>query len=107
MQAVPIALWVVIMLVVLALLFDVGVLYLTLVPSTVQSSIAFTSLARGNVAGAGVSASVSTVEEVLAMGWGAPGVVCSPGAPRERRRTETLDSYAGMIPIRFSGFTSW
>ena len=29
-----------------------GVLYLTLVPSTVQSSINFTSIARGNVAGA-------------------------------------------------------
>lgn len=38
-----------------------GVLYLTLVPSTVQSSIAFTSLARGNVAGAVVSASVSNI----------------------------------------------
>lgn len=28
-----------------------GILYLTLVPSTVQSSVAFTSIARGNVAG--------------------------------------------------------
>ena len=34
-----------------------GLVYLTLVPSTVQSSIAFTSIARGNVAGAVVSAS--------------------------------------------------
>lgn len=38
-----------------------GVLYLTLVPSTVQSSIAFTSIARGNIAGAVVSASVSNL----------------------------------------------
>lgn len=38
-----------------------GVLYLTLVPSTVQSSIAFTSIARGNVAGAIVSASASNL----------------------------------------------
>lgn len=38
-----------------------GMLYLTLVPSTVQSSIAFTSLARGNVAGAIVSASASNL----------------------------------------------
>lgn len=38
-----------------------GVLYLCLVPSTVQSSIAFTSIARGNVAGAIVSASLSNL----------------------------------------------
>ncbi|KGM08795.1 bile acid:sodium symporter family protein [Cellulomonas bogoriensis] len=38
-----------------------GVLFLTLLPSTVQSSIAFTSIARGNVAGAVVSASLSNL----------------------------------------------
>jgi solute carrier family 10 (sodium/bile acid cotransporter), member 7 len=38
-----------------------GILYLCLVPSTVQSSIAFTSIARGNVAGAIVSASFSNL----------------------------------------------
>ncbi|MFI1917298.1 bile acid:sodium symporter family protein [Nocardia sp. NPDC020380] len=38
-----------------------GVLFLCLVPSTVQSSIAFTSMARGNVAGAVVSASLSNL----------------------------------------------
>ncbi|MGU3436275.1 bile acid:sodium symporter family protein [Actinomycetes bacterium M1A6_2h] len=38
-----------------------GVLYLCLVPSTIQSSIAFTSIARGNVAGAVVSASLSNI----------------------------------------------
>jgi sodium/bile acid cotransporter 7 len=38
-----------------------GLLYLTLLPSTVQSSIAFTSIARGNVAGAVVSASASNL----------------------------------------------
>lgn len=38
-----------------------GVLFMTLVPSTVQSSIAFTSIARGNVAGAIVSASASNL----------------------------------------------
>ncbi len=38
-----------------------GLLYLTLVPSTVQSSIAFTSIAKGNVAGAVVSASASNI----------------------------------------------
>ncbi|NMM90768.1 hypothetical protein B2J88_41675 [Rhodococcus sp. SRB_17] len=38
-----------------------GILYLCLVPSTVQSSIAFTSIAKGNVAGAIVSASFSNL----------------------------------------------
>lgn len=38
-----------------------GLLYLTLVPSTVQSSIAFTSIARGNIPGAIVSASASNL----------------------------------------------
>ncbi len=42
-----------------------GLLYLTLVPSTVQSSINFTSIARGNVAGAIVSASFSNLIGVL------------------------------------------
>nr|WP_221333503.1 bile acid:sodium symporter family protein [Nocardia transvalensis] len=43
-----------------------GVLYLCLLPSTVQSSIAFTSIARGNVAGAVVSASLSNLAGVFA-----------------------------------------
>ncbi|WP_084512979.1 bile acid:sodium symporter family protein [Nocardia mikamii] len=38
-----------------------GMLYLCLLPSTVQSSIAFTAIARGNVAAAVVSASVSNL----------------------------------------------
>ncbi|MGB7364761.1 MAG: bile acid:sodium symporter family protein [Rhodococcus sp. (in: high G+C Gram-positive bacteria)] len=42
-----------------------GVLYLCLVPSTIQSSIAFTSIARGNVAGAVVSASLSNIVGVF------------------------------------------
>lgn len=42
-----------------------GILYLTLVPSTVQSSVAFTSIARGNVAGAIVSASASNIAGVF------------------------------------------
>lgn len=42
-----------------------GILFLTLVPSTVQSSVAFTSIARGNVAGAIVSASTSNLAGVF------------------------------------------
>lgn len=42
-----------------------GILFMCLVPSTVQSSIAFTSIARGNVAGAVVSASFSNIVGVF------------------------------------------
>ncbi|MFW0170042.1 bile acid:sodium symporter family protein [Rothia sp. P4278] len=42
-----------------------GLLFMTLVPSTVQSSVAFTSLAKGNVAGAIVSASTSNLAGVV------------------------------------------
>ena len=43
-----------------------GVLFLTLLPSTVQSSVAFTSIARGNVAAALTSASLSNLLGVIA-----------------------------------------
>jgi sodium/bile acid cotransporter 7 len=43
-----------------------AVLYLSIVPSTVQSSIALTSLARGNVAAAVCSASLSSLVGVVA-----------------------------------------
>lgn len=39
--------------------FALGCLYVTLLPSTVQSSIAFTSIAKGNVAGAVCAATLS------------------------------------------------
>ncbi|MFB8227872.1 bile acid:sodium symporter family protein [Cellulosimicrobium sp. NPDC055967] len=42
-----------------------GVLYLSLLPSTVQSSVAFTSVARGNVAGAICGATVSNVAGMI------------------------------------------
>lgn len=42
-----------------------GLLYLTLCPSTVQSSINFTSIAKGNVAGAIVAATTSNLLGVL------------------------------------------
>lgn len=42
-----------------------GILYVCLVPSTVQSSIAFTSVAKGNVAGAIVAASASNILGVV------------------------------------------
>lgn len=59
-----------------------GVLYLCLLPSTVQSSIAFTSTARGNVAAAICSASLSSLIGIfltpllvwLTMGTGGSGM---------------------------------
>jgi sodium/bile acid cotransporter 7 len=42
-----------------------GVLLLTVVPSTMQSSVAFTSIARGNVAGAVVGAAASNLVGVV------------------------------------------
>lgn len=42
-----------------------GILFLTLVPSTVQSSVALTGLARGNVGGAIVAASLSSLVGVV------------------------------------------
>lgn len=42
-----------------------GILYMTLVPSTVQSSVNFTSIAKGNVAGAIVSASASNLLGII------------------------------------------
>ena len=42
-----------------------GILFLTLVPSTVQSSVAFTSIARGNVAASIVAASASSLLGVV------------------------------------------
>lgn len=46
--------------------FAAGVLYLGLLPSTVQSAVTFTSIAGGNVAGAVVAATVSTLVGVVA-----------------------------------------
>jgi sodium/bile acid cotransporter 7 len=67
-----------------------GLLFLTLLPSTVQSSIAFTALARGNVAGAVCSASLSNLLGIvltpllvgLLMHTGGSGALSSWGSMR-------------------------
>lgn len=71
--------------VVLAPALYTGWLFMTLVPSTVQSSIAFTSIARGNVAGAVVSASASNllgilITPLLVIVMGAVGLLGTTGA---------------------------
>jgi len=53
--------------------FYIGFLYLCILPSTVQSSIAFTSLARGNVSAAIVAASTSNILGVFI----SPLLVCA------------------------------
>ncbi|MBB3859994.1 sodium/bile acid cotransporter 7 [Novosphingobium hassiacum] len=70
--------------------FAAGVLFLTLLPSTVQSSIAFTAIARGNVAAAVCAASFSNLAGIFitpalvallmggttgGMSWGSVGTI--------------------------------
>ncbi len=63
-----------------------GILFLCALPSTVQSSIAFTSMARGNVAGAVAAAAFSNLAGVfltpllVALLIGSEGVALSAGA---------------------------
>jgi len=65
-----------------------GLLYLTLLPSTVQSSVVLTSIARGNVAGAVTGATVSNVLGIVVTPLlvvvllGGQGVVGSGGVLR-------------------------
>jgi solute carrier family 10 (sodium/bile acid cotransporter), member 7 len=59
-----------------------GLLFLCLVPSTVQSSIAFTSIARGNVSAAIVSASLSNMLGVVLTPLLVVLLMNTSGAPR-------------------------
>jgi solute carrier family 10 (sodium/bile acid cotransporter), member 7 len=59
-----------------------GVLFLCLVPSTVQSSIAFTSIAHGNVPAAIVSASLSNILGVVVTPLLVVLLMHTTGAPR-------------------------
>ncbi|MFV0429065.1 MAG: bile acid:sodium symporter family protein [Arachnia sp.] len=96
----------------------VGLAFLTLVPSTVQSSITFTSIARGNVAGAIVAATTSNVVGVVAtpllaaavlpavgghsIGWGSVGQVAVqlllPFVLGQASRRWTADVVAAHAP---------
>ncbi len=73
----------------------IGLMFLTLLPSTVQSSIAFTSIARGNVPAALCSASLSNL--VGDRGDAAAGLRCccrppAPESPRMRSKTSRCRS---------------
>ncbi len=69
-----------------------GFAYLCLVPSTVQSSITFTSLAGGNVAGAMVSATTSNLLGVVLTPLLAVALLPSSGAG-----AITLDSFVAVL----------
>ncbi len=69
-----------------------GFAYLCLVPSTVQSSITFTSLARGNVAGAMVSATTSNLLGVVLTPLLAVALLPSSG-----NGAITLDSFVAVL----------
>src|SRR3546814_13311636 len=87
-----------------------GFLFLTLLPSTVQSSIAFTSIARGNIAAAVCSASFSNLLGIaltpllasllmsasgVTLSWGGAGTIplqlLLPFDARHRLRPRTGD----------------
>jgi sodium/bile acid cotransporter 7 len=86
-----------------------GLLFLCVLPSTVQSSIAFTAIARGNVAAALCAASASNligiaVSPVLA-GWllHTQGVTLSPGVFRDICLQLLLPFVAGHLLRRWIG----
>jgi sodium/bile acid cotransporter 7 len=84
-----------------------GVLFLACLPSTVQSSIAFTSIARGNVAGAIVSASASNLIGIaltpvlVSLLIGAHGAEVSPSAAGRIALQLLLPFVSGQIARRW------
>ena len=74
-----------------------GVLFLCVLPSTVQSSIAFTSVARGNVAAAVCSASASNLLGIVP--HAAAGRASPVAAGRGRRASVSLDA-VGKIALQ-------
>lgn len=76
-----------------------GLLYVTLVPSTVQSSVNFTSIARGNVAGAVVSASASNLLGVVLTPLLA--IACMTTTGNASIRPESVLDIVGQILLPF------
>ncbi|TDC20940.1 bile acid:sodium symporter [Streptomyces sp. 8K308] len=74
-----------------------GLLFLCLVPSTVQSSIAFTSIARGNVAGAIAAGSFSSLLGVLVTPLLAAGLIGASGG----FSPDTLLAIGGQLLLPF------
>ncbi len=86
-----------------------GVLYLCLLPSTVQSSIALVSVARGNIPGAVVSASASSLLGILltpllvALTMSTQGVSFSSGAVLDIVLMLLVPFVAGQVLRRWIG----
>lgn len=86
-----------------------GVLYLCLLPSTVQSSIALVSVARGNIPGAVVSASASSLLGILltpalvAVTMSTQGVTFSSGAVLDIVLMLLVPFVAGQVVRRWIG----
>jgi sodium/bile acid cotransporter 7 len=66
-----------------------GVLFLCALPSTVQSSIAFTSIARGNVAGAVAAAATSNIL----------GVALAPVSDSERLSAMVFEVFSASLRV--------
>ncbi|TDC70835.1 bile acid:sodium symporter family protein [Streptomyces hainanensis] len=74
-----------------------GLLFLCLVPSTVQSSIAFTSIARGNVAGAIAAGSFSSLLGIVVTPLLAAGLIGASGG----FSVDTLFGVGGQLLLPF------
>ena len=77
-----------------------GLLFLCLVPSTVQSSIAFTSIARGHVSAAIVSASLSNILGVVLTPLLVVLLMNTSGAPRVGRHRDPRHRAAAVAAVR-------
>jgi sodium/bile acid cotransporter 7 len=88
-----------------------GFLYLCILPATVQSAIAFTSLAGGNVAAAVCSASASSLLGILFPAAGGPADEHArrgrqPGAGRQNLLQLLLPFVLGIFRVRGWGFVA-
>jgi sodium/bile acid cotransporter 7 len=77
-----------------------GLLFLCLVPSTVQSSIAFTSIARGHVSAAIVSASLSNILGVVLSPLPVVLLMNTSGAPTVRGGASPRHRGAAIAAVR-------
>ncbi len=78
-----------------------GMLYLSILPSTVQSSIALTAMARGNVPAAICAASLSNILGVIVTPLLAAWLLADQGRA-VRRHVDRLDLRAAAVALRAS-----
>lgn len=78
-----------------------GMLYICILPSTVQSSIAFTSMARGNVAAAVCSASLSNILGIFLTPLLAGLLIMSQAGEQNTGSSQALSSIVFMLLVPF------